>query len=527
MLPVFTAEAMRALDRRAIAVLGIPGLTLMENAGRGAAQALLKRFPGVTRTRRPVAIVCGKGGNAGDGFVVARELKRRAVPVQVLLTSPPADIIGDAREMLRRMERARIRAVRVEDVAAAADILARAEVVVDALLGTGARGAPGGLVAEMIGALNACGRPVVALDIPSGLPADGNPPPGPVVRAALSPTFAALKRGLVMGPGVELAGEIVIVPIGVTPAEVERDVSTFLLERQDVARHFPRRARESHKGDWGALLIVAGSIGKTGAAALAARAAMRTGAGLVTVATPVSQQPIVAALVLEPMTEPVAETSAQTVGLKALDRLRALADARDAVAIGPGLGLDPETTGVVTSLVQDVRKPIVLDADALTALVGRLDALDVDAPRCLTPHPGEMARLVGGTIADVQRDRIRTAQEFATRHRVHLVLKGATSVIARPDGRVFLNPTGNPGMASGGTGDVLTGITGALCARGLDVGDALASAVYLHGRAGDVGAMRRGEEPLIASDLIDALPDAFAGLARPAPDERITVLNRA
>lgn len=514
MLPVFTGEAMRALDRRAIAELGIPGATLMEHAGRGAAGALLAHWPGVKRARRPVVIVCGKGGNGGDGFVVARELTRRRVPVQVFLTAPAAEITGDAGKKLREMERARIRPGRIDDVPALARALGSAEIVVDALLGTGARAAPTGLVADVIAAINASGRPVVALDVPSGLPADGAPPPGPVVRADLTVTFAGLKRGLVTGAGVELAGTVVVVPIGIAQAEVERDVMTFLLEREDVKGFFPRRPRESHKGDWGALLLVAGSVGKTGAAALAARAAMRSGAGLVTVATPVSQQPVIAALVIEPMTEPLSETAAQTVGLAALARVRALADVRDAIAVGPGLGLDPETADVVAALTRDLAKPMVLDADALTALVGRLDALRSDAPRVLTPHPGEMARMLGATTTDVQRDRIGAAGDFAKQHGVHLVLKGATSVIARPDGRVLLNPTGNPGMASGGTGDVLTGIVGAFLARGLDAGNALAAAVWLHGRAGDVAAARHGQESLIASDVIDALPAAFAELAR-------------
>jgi NAD(P)H-hydrate epimerase len=524
MLPVFTAEAMRALDRRAITELGIPGATLMEHAGRGAALALLAHVPGVTRSRRPVVIVCGKGGNGGDGFVVARELKRRRVPVQVFLAAPAGEIVGDARAPSRAASRARIRPVRVEDGAGGTRALTRAHGVVDGLRGTGARGAPAGVVADLIAAINASGRPVIALDIPSGLPADGDPISDMVVRADLTVTFAGLKRGLVMGPGVDLAGKIVIAPIGLSTSDVERGITTFLLERDDVKHLFPRRPRDSHKGDWGRLLLVAGSLGKTGAAVLAARAAMRSGSGLVTVATPVSQQPVVAALVLEPMTEPVAETAAQTVGLASLDRLRALADACDAIAIGPGLGLDADTADVVTALTRDLGKPLVLDADALTALVGRLDVLRSGAPRVLTPHPGEMARLLGVSTTDVQRDRITVAQDFAARHGVHLVLKGATSVIARPDGRVLLNPTGNAGMASGGTGDVLTGVVGAFLARGLDPGDALAAGVYLHGRAGDLAAARHGEESLIASDVIEALPEAFADLARPAGHERISVL---
>jgi NAD(P)H-hydrate epimerase len=513
-LPVFTADEMRAVDRRAITELGIPGSVLMEHAGRGAAEVILRTWPALRKGRRHVVIVCGKGGNAGDGFVVARHLARRGVRVSVLLTTPASEIGGDAGAKLAQMRRGGVRPVLVEDETAARDSLRDAELVVDALLGTGARGAPTGLVAGTIEAINASGRAVVALDVPSGLSALGAAPAGPVVCATLTTTFAGIKRGLVMGPAAAAAGRIEVVPIGIPPAEVSRGITTFLLEPQDVARHFPPRAREAHKGDFGRLLILAGSVGKTGAAALAARAAMRSGAGLVTVAAPASQQPVIAALVLEPMTEPVPETALKTIAAAALPVLQELAGSRDAVAIGPGIGLDEETASVVRTLAGDLAKPLVVDADGLTALAGRLHLVrKAPAPRCLTPHPGEMARLLGSSTADVQRDRILAARDCAERAGAHVVLKGATSVVAHPDGRTVLNPTGNPGMASGGTGDVLTGMVGAFLARGLPADTALECAVYLHGRAGDLAAERVGHESLVASDVIDALPSAFAGLS--------------
>ncbi|MGH7393810.1 MAG: NAD(P)H-hydrate epimerase, partial [Candidatus Rokuibacteriota bacterium] len=317
MRPVFTAEEMRRLDRRASAELGISGATLMENAGRGAAAHVPVGGPG-EGTR--VAIVCGKGGNGGDGFVVARWLRRRRVRAEVYLVARREELTGAAALKFRALPRdVPVRVV--EDEAALASGLAGARVVVDALLGTGTRGAPTGLVARAIGAINACGKPVVALDVPSGLPADGGAPPGPVVRATVTATFAGLKLGLVSGPGVDLAGRVVVVDIGVPAAEVGRGITTFLLEAADVARHLPPRPRETHKGTYGHLLVVAGSLGKTGAAALAAQAAMRSGAGLVTVATPASQQPIVAGLVLEAMTEALAETAAHSLALKARETL--------------------------------------------------------------------------------------------------------------------------------------------------------------------------------------------------------------
>jgi len=514
-LPVLSAEEMRRLDRRAIETLGIPGATLMENAGRGAAEEIVRLLPRNGRGAR-VVVVCGKGGNGGDGFVVARRLKQRGARVAVWLAARPEEITGDPAPKLAALRRSGLRPVVIDDQRSLAESLGEADLVVDALLGTGSQGAPRGTTAAAITAINESRRFVVALDIPSGLPADGGPPSGPAVRAEVTTTFAALKRGLVTGPGLDWTGRVAVVDIGIPDAEIRRGVTTFLLEASDVAAHVPRRRPSAHKGTYGRLLIVAGSVGKTGAAALAARAAMRSGAGLVTVATAASQQPIVATLVLEAMTEPVPETAARSVALKAREVLDELADARDAIAVGPGLGLDAETQALARELAHDLRRPLVIDADALTALAGHLDTLrGAPAPRCLTPHPGELARVLGRSVAEVERDRIETARACAATYGVHLVLKGAGTVIAGPDGGVFVNPTGNPGMASGGTGDVLTGILGALFARGLDPLAAIQTGVYLHGLAGDLAARRVGEEGLIASDVIAALPDAFASLAVP------------
>jgi NAD(P)H-hydrate epimerase len=513
--PVFTAAEMRDLDRRAVADLGIPGATLMENAGRGAAAALGELLPALGAPRRGarVAIVCGKGGNGGDGFVVARWLRRRGVEPVVLLAARPEDVTGDAGAKLAALRRAGVRPRVIEDAAQAPDLLAGSHVVVDALLGTGTRGAPTGLTAALIEQINASGRPVVALDIPSGLPADGGAPAGPAIRAAATFTFAGLKYGLAQPPGLDFAGRVTVVPIGIPDAEIARGIRTWVPERADITALFPPRAREAHKGTYGHLLVVGGSLGKTGAAALAARAAMRTGAGLVTVATASSQQPVVAGLVVEGMTEPLAETSVGTVALAARERVLALARARDAVALGPGLGLDDDTQELARWFARELDRPLVLDADALTAIAGRLELLrHAPAPRCLTPHPAEMARLLGTSVADVQRDRVAAARAVATDYGVHVALKGATTVVAAADGRAWLNPTGNPGMASGGTGDVLTGMLGALLAREMAPPDALVAAVYLHGLAGDLAAARLGEESLIASDVIEAVPDAFAAL---------------
>src|SRR5207247_1654434 len=332
---IFTAEEMRRLDARAIAELGMSGATLMENAGRGAAEAIWALLEDLkARSGARVVIVCGKGGNGGDGFVVARWLRKWGARVEVLLAFPEDEIRGDAGEKLRELKRSGVRPWLVEDLEAAEETLARADVIVDALLGTGSRGAPEGRVARLIELINASGRPV-------------------------------------------------------------------------VAPHFPPRPRDAHKGSYGHLLVVAGSLGKTGAAALAATAALRAGVGLVTVATPASQQPVVAGLVLEAMTEPLPETGARTLALKAREVVPEPAAARDGLAPGPAIGLDEETGAATRALTAEVTKPIVIDADGLSALAGHLDVLrSAPAARCLTPHPGEMARLLGGSVADVQRDRL-------------------------------------------------------------------------------------------------------------------------
>jgi NAD(P)H-hydrate epimerase len=513
-LPVFTAAEMRTLDARAIRELGIPGLRLMEAAGSGAA-ALIAREHAPIRGKS-VVIVCGKGNNGGDGFVVARRLRTQGARARVFLVGGRAEVRGDAAAALARWRG------RLEEITTAADLdrlaraLAEADVVVDAVLGTGLSGPARGSVAAVIEAIDRpaqAGTPVVALDLPSGLDSDRGALLGPTVRAKRTVTFAGLKRSLLLHPAAEYAGAVEIVDIGVPVEEVRRGVRTWCLEADDVRAQFPPRPADAHKGRFGHLLVVAGSRGKTGAAALAGRAALRSGVGLCTLAVPASQQPIVAAQAAEYMTEAMPETAAGSLSLAARDRLLELARTMDAVALGPGLSLDPESQELARALVRELDRPMVVDADALTALAGHLDLLRGAAgPRALTPHPGEMARLLAAGIDAVQADRIEVARAFACEHRVALALKGAGTVIAGPDGHVAVNPTGNPGMAKGGSGDVLTGVVGALIAREVDVVSALRAGCYLHGLAGDVAARDRGEYAMVASDLIEGLPEALREL---------------
>lgn len=513
MLPVLTAAEMRALDSRAIRDLGIPGPRLMENAGSGAAALIARRLRPIRG--KAVVVVCGKGNNGGDGFVVARRLRAQGAAVRVFLVGHREEVKGDAARALLRW-RGRLEELAGDDLGPLRGALGRAHVVVDALLGTGLAGPAHGLVARAIETVNEAGRPVIALDLPSGLGSDLGTLLGSTIKAARTLTFAGLKRSLLLYPGAAHAGQVEVVDIGIPRAEVERGISTFRLEAADIRAHFPPREPDAHKGRFGHLLIVAGSLGKSGAAALAGWAALRSGAGLCTIAAPASQQPIVAAHGAEYMTEALPETAARSLSLEAKDRILELAHRMDAVALGPGLSLDPETQGLARALVLEVPRPMVVDADALTALAGHLDLLARAAgPRALTPHPGEMGRMVGGGGAEVQADRLQTVRAFCRRHRVALALKGAGTAVGGPDGHVFVNPTGNPGMAKGGSGDVLTGMVGAFLARGIDAVAALQAGCYLHGLAGDLAALERGEEGIIASDLVEKIPLALQAVTAP------------
>jgi ADP-dependent NAD(P)H-hydrate dehydratase / NAD(P)H-hydrate epimerase len=513
MIPVVTANEMRRADRRATERYGVPSLLLMENAGRGAVDALVRVLGPVGRRR--IAVVCGKGNNGGDGFVVARHLLARGARVSTWLVGRTGEVQGDARVNLDALQRAGERVAEAADPVGEAfgrlrTALENADVVVDALLGTGMRGAATGPTAAAIEAINAAERPVCALDLPSGLPSDGEAPTGAVVRARITVTFGLPKLGLVLPTGATYAGRVEVADLGIPRAWLEEGVPTALLEAADVRAAFPPRPVDAHKGTYGHLLVVAGSVGRTGAAVLACLGALRAGTGLVTCATPGSQQPVVAGRLSEAMTEPLPETGTRTLSVKAVERVMELLARMDAVAIGPGVGLDAETQAAVRTLVRDAERPMVVDADALTALVGCLEMCrDARAPRVLTPHPGEAARLLGCGIAELQADRIASARRLATESGATVALKGARTVIAGPDGRVTLNPTGNPGMATGGTGDVLTGVAGGLLAQGVAPAAAVSCAVYLHGLAGDLAAETRGAAGLVASDVANSIPAAI------------------
>jgi hydroxyethylthiazole kinase-like uncharacterized protein yjeF len=513
-IPVLTAEEMRRADRRTIEEIGLPGPVLMENAGAAVARVVDERFPEARR----VVVLCGRGNNGGDGFVVARRLGARA---EAFLLGARDAVRGDARTHLLACERSGGRVTVVEGEAAWAAVRARveeADVVVDAVLGTGLRSAPTGLAADAVAAIARrfeAGVPVVAVDLPSGLPSDGGIPAWAAAKATVTVTFAAPKRGHVLPPACHHVGELIVADIGISAESLAAACpSLFLLEDADAAGAFPLRRREAHKGDFGHVLVVAGSVGKTGAAVLAAGGALRAGAGLVTVATPEPCLAVVAAARPEAMTEPLPANVGGGINEAALPRLLDLAGERDAVVLGPGVGQDPGTRALVRAFVRACPVPLVADADGLNALAaagGDMSALGTlrrDGSVVLTPHPGEMARLVGRPTAEIQSDRLAAAVALARETGAIVVLKGERTLVAEPSGRAAVAGTGNPGMATGGTGDVLAGVVGSLLARHGTLLSATAGA-FVHGRAGDIAARERGEEGMTAGDVVEALPAAI------------------
>jgi len=517
---VLNADQMREADRRTIEDLGVPSAVLMENAGRQVVAAMDAAFDRLADAR--VAVLAGRGNNGGDGFVIARVLSQAGVDVQAYLVGAAAEVRGDARVNLDILGRLGLDVVEIRNAQDwelhGAAVLQR-DIVVDALFGTGLKTPLEGLAETMAQDLNASPVPVVAVDLPSGLSADDPSPIGPVVEASMTVTFGAPKLPLVLPPGEQFAGSLVVADIGI-PASVIDELPGPRIEHlqpRDIRPFVKARPRDAHKGHFGRVLIAAGSRGRTGAAHLGAAAALRSGAGLVTVATPSSCLPIVASLGAEYMTIALDELADGTIARSAADVV--LGGSYDVVATGPGLGTGQDQRAFVLALLERAAQPLVLDADALTVAASDLSSLrgTPDRPVVITPHPGEMARLTGLPAADVQRRRLAIARDFATAHHVYVILKGYRTLVATPEGVVYINPTGNPGMATGGSGDVLTGMIAGWLAQGLGVTAACLLAVYLHGAAGDLAAAEQGETSLVAGDLLAHLGAATLQLTDDRP----------
>ena len=518
-MKIVTADEMRAIDRATSERFGVPSLTLMENAGAAVADCVLSHHAAA----RSIVAFCGKGNNGGDGFVAARRLHQAGKRVQVILLANPDDLRGDAAMMYGKLS---VPAIAVHSSEELKSDRVRpslhADLYLDAILGTGFKPPVSGLYADAIAIMNANEAPVIAVDIPSGADADAmTAQTGIIARADAIVTFTAPRPAHVFSSLT--AGLTLVAGIGSPQEAIVSALQLNVITSHDLAPLIGPRPAESNKGNYGHVLVVGGSLGKSGAATMAGMSALRVGAGLSTVATPKSVLGTVAGFHPELMTEPLPETDAGTISANAQDRIAELAKGKNALAIGPGISRHPQTSELVRSLVAKLHVPMVVDADGLNAFERRTEELNGKGRTLvITPHPGEMARLAGSSIADVQKDRLGVARKFAREHELIVVLKGHRTLVVRPDGEAWVNTTGNPGMATGGTGDILTGIVAGMIAQHTkDVFAAVLAAVHLHGLAGDVMRESVGEHSLVATDLLKGLPKAFQRTQKAAKEKLV------
>ena len=522
-MKIVSAAEMREIDRVTSERFGAPSLTLMENAGTAVAEFVASRFPAA----KSIGVICGKGSNGGDGFVIARKLHEGGKNVRLLLLAERSELRGDAAEMFTKLPVSPVIAVSPDQLKTeSARAVFDADVLVDAILGTGFRPPVGALYGEAIAVMNASSAPVVAVDIPSGADADVmGEQVGAVARADAIVTFTAPRPAHIFG--ILTTGPTLISPIGSPDAAIISSLMLNLTTAREIAPLIGPRPVASNKGNFGHVLVLGGSTGKAGAAAMAGMAALRCGAGLSTVATAKSVLAIVGGFHPELMTEPIEETEAGSISSVSLEqgRMDALVIGKTVLAVGPGISRHPDTSAFVRGVVKKYKMQIVLDADGLNAFEDRAAELkDKAGALVITPHPGEMARLTGLTIAAVQRDRLNVARSFAREHELIVVLKGSRTLVAQPDGTVWVNTTGNPGMATGGTGDILTGMVAGLVAQNPGrVAAAVIAAVHLHGLAGDVARESMGEYSLVATDLLTALPEAFRRTRHAVGESRVAI----
>ncbi len=516
MIKAVTADQMREMDRRAIEEMGVPGLVLMENAGLAVVKAVREKIPEIRGSR--INVFAGKGNNGGDGFVVARHLMNAGADVTVFLVAQKTEVKGDAKMNLDAFIAmgGKVKEFTIERHIKNFKLkFMHTTVVVDALLGTGAVSAPKGFYGRVVEVMNAQGRLKVAVDIPSGVLSDSGQVPGACFKADVTATFGLPKVGMLIHPARAFVGELTVADISI-PAKVlnESPCAAYVPEARDIRTMLPKRPADAHKGVFGHLLLACGSTGMGGAGALAALSALRAGTGLVTLSAPSSVAQAYETGVLEAIGFPLPQTESGGIAEEAFDRFMTAVEGKTAVLIGPGLGQDPATARFVHRAVTQIEKPLVLDADGLNLIKDDAGVLkNRKAPTIITPHPGEMARLVKKTSADVQSDRLGEALSLAHETGAVVVLKGAGTIIALADGRAFINPTGNSGLASGGTGDALAGLIGGFLAQGASPENAAIAGVYVHGMTADIYAGKHGDpRSLIASDILGLLPEAIGRL---------------
>ena len=511
-MKVTTVQQMRDMDRRAIEEIGIPGMALMEKAGSGAMDAACRHY-GTLRGRR-VVILCGGGNNGGDGLVAARYAVNQGAEVEVLLLTRKEKIRGDARINLEILEKLGHDLIEIRGDTAEEEIkekLAGADLIVDALLGSGLTGEVEGLYRVAVGGINKAGGKVIAIDGPSGIDMDTGARLGTAVRADLTVTFGLPKRGHFLYPGKACCGDLEVIDIGFPIRMIEEtQITTETLEHDMVTRMLPPRGEDSHKGDFGHLLVLAGSVGYSGAAALAAGSALRVGAGLVTLAIPERLNPTMEAKLTEVITRPLPETKEGSLSREAVDPAAELAAGMDAAVLGPGLGSHPETVEFVREFILRCDIPLLLDADGINALADRTDLLNERSiGTIMTPHPGEFGRLLSITGSEVNSRRLELCEEYAARWGVVLVLKGAPTIISEAENGSRINTTGNAGLATGGTGGVLSGAIGGFLAQGLDPFHAALCGTHYHGLAGDMACGETGQRGMIAGDVMELLPESL------------------
>ena len=504
-----TANEMQLIDRRTIESFGIPGRILMENAGRGATRFFFKQFSDFKNKR--IGVIAGRGNNGGDGFVVARYIAQSGADVKVYLLATSNRVGGDAAANLKLLKPLNIPLIEIPDESSFSAYQSEMEdcdIWIDAILGTGLKSDVKGYFQTVIDFINALNQPVFAVDIPSGLNSDTGKPCGTCIRASATATFGFAKPGHMIHPGAGYTGALEIVDIGIPPYIVQTVApKQFLLTADLIKSYVTPRVEDAHKGTTGHLLVVAGSPGKTGAASMTSVSALRAGAGLVTLAIGQSLNSVLETQMLEAMTAPLPESKEGALGESAFGVIQKLMSGKKCLAIGPGLGQALETRKLVHKIILESQIPVVVDADGINHLVGRMQILKkAHVPIILTPHPGEMARLLDVNVGNIQQDRINCARNVAVDLNVHVVLKGARTVIAHPDGRIFINPTGNAGMASGGMGDVLTGIIAAQIVQGFSPESAAHIGVYLHGAAADSLAHTIGPYGYLAGEVMHAVP---------------------
>lgn len=512
-MKILNSFQMREVDRKAINELGIPGVVLMENAGRSAFEEIARRFPDFRNKK--ISILCGKGNNGGDGFVIARHLINNGANPDIYLFGSESDVKGDARINLSILLKMGVKINNInvdEDWEKFKGNIKDSEIIIDSIFGTGFQGRLEGLWEKIFADVNSYKGYKIAIDIPSGLSSDTYMVKEPSLKADLTITMAAPKIPHIFPPASEKVGEFVVADIGI-PESLFENPSYFLeLITEKKIRNskiFKKRKRDSHKGDYGHVLIVAGSIGKTGAAVLAGLSVLKAGAALVTVATPKSCLPIIASSAPELMTFPLEETEEGTISETALEAILKFSEDKDAIVLGPGITTNPSTVEFVHSFLKNLKLPAIIDADGINCIASFPSVIKGRSNIAITPHPGELGRVLKITPRDILNNRIEIVRHFAMENECYIVLKGWRTLIGEPGGSIFVNPTGNPGMATGGSGDVLSGILGGFLAQTGELLEALILGVYLHGLSGDIGAEKKGEISLTAMDILENLPNAI------------------